>query len=72
MLSQRHDILVVSLKCIPEFTGETSISPLENIQEVAHVFNICRISEDDVVVRLLASSLKGKALKWYRGCIIVL
>ena len=29
--------------------------------------NIYRLSEDDVVVRFLASSLKGKALQRYRG-----
>ena len=67
MLAQRHDILVAALKSIPKFTGETSISPLEHIQEVANVCNIHGITEDDVAVRLLASSLKGKALQWYRG-----
>lgn len=67
LLAQRHDILVSSLKSIPEFTGETSISPIEHIQEVSNVCNIHGITEDDVVVRLLDSSLKGKALQWYRG-----
>ena len=32
-----------------------------------NVCNIHGITEDDVAVRLLASSLKGKALQWYRG-----
>ena len=67
LLTQRHDIPVSALKSIPDFTGETSISPLEHIQEVANVCNIHGITEDDVVVRLLASSLKGKTLQWYRG-----
>jgi hypothetical protein len=58
LLSQSHDILVAALKSIPEFTGETSISPLEHIQEVENVYNIHVIIEDDVAVRLLASSLK--------------
>ena len=31
LLAQRHDIPVSSLKNIPKFTGETSISPLEHI-----------------------------------------
>ena len=62
LLAQRHDIPVSTLKSIPEFTSETSISPLEHIQEVANVFNIHGISEDDVKVKLLASSLKGKEL----------
>ena len=67
LLAQRHDIPVSTLKSIPDFTGETSISPLEHIQEVANVCNIHGITENDVAVRLLASSLKGKALQWYRG-----
>ena len=31
LLTQRHDILVFALKSIPNFTGETSISPFEHI-----------------------------------------
>lgn len=67
LFSQRHDIPAFALKSIPEFTGETSISPLEHIQEVANVCIIHGITEDDVAVRILAISLKGKALQWYRG-----
>ena len=37
------------------------------MQEVSNVYNIHGVTKDDVVVRLLASSLKFKALKWYRG-----
>lgn len=58
---------MLALKSIPNFTGEASISPLEHIQEVANVCNIHGIFEDDVVVRLMASSLKGKVLQWYIG-----
>ena len=63
LLAQRHDVPIVAVKSIPKFTGETSISPLEHIQEVANVCNSHGITEDDVAVRLLASSLKGKELK---------
>ena len=49
LLAQRHDIPISALKSILEFTGETSISPLEHIQEVANVYNIHRIIEDDIV-----------------------
>ena len=63
LLAQRHDITLVVLKSIPKFTGETSISPLKHIQEVANVCNIHGIIEDDVIVRILSSSLKGKALQ---------
>ena len=31
LLAQRHDIPIATLKSIPEFTSETSISPLEHI-----------------------------------------
>ena len=46
LLAQRHDIPIEALKSILEFTGETSISPLEHIQEVENVFNIHGISKD--------------------------
>ncbi len=58
LLDQRHDILVLALKSIPNFIGETSISPIEHIQEISNVCNIHGIVKDDVVIRLLASSLK--------------
>lgn len=67
LLAQRHDILVATLKSIPDFTSETFISPLEHIQEVANVYNIHGIIEDDVAIRILASYLKGKYLQWYKG-----
>ncbi len=39
------------LKSIPDFTGETSISPIKHIQEISNVCNIHGIIEDDVAVR---------------------
>ena len=54
-------------KSLPFFTGETSISPIEHIQEVSNVCNIHGVTKDDVAVSLLATSLKGKALQWYRS-----
>ena len=67
LLAQRNDILGSSLKSLPFFTSETSISPIEHIQEVSNVCNIHGVIEDNVAVRLLVASLKGKALQWYRG-----
>ena len=67
VLAYLHDILVSALKSIPFFTSETSISLVEHIQEVSNICNIHGIVEDDVAIRLLASSLKGKSLQWYRG-----
>ena len=63
VLAQRHDIQVSTLKSIPFFIGETSISPIEHIQEVSNVYNIHGVIKDDLAVRFLASSLKGKALQ---------
>ena len=34
---------------------------------MSNVCNIHGVIEYDVVVRLIASSLKGKPLQWYRG-----
>lgn len=60
-------ILVEALKSLPYFTSETSVSPIEHIQEVSNICNTNGVTKDDVVVRLLGSSLKGKELQWYRG-----
>lgn len=66
LLASRHDIPVLALKSIIDFTGEISISPIGNIQEISNLFNIDGITKNDFFVRLLASPLKGKALQWYR------
>ena len=65
ILVDRHEILVFALKSISNFISETSISLIEHIQEVSNIHNIHGVVEDDVTIRLLASSLKGKALHWY-------
>lgn len=67
ILAQRHDIPIVILKSVSYFTSETSISPIEHIQEISNVYNIHGITEDDVFARILASSSKGKDFQWYRG-----
>ena len=67
LLDRRHDIQVLALKSVAKFTSETSISPVEHIQEVSNIYNIHSITKDDVTIRILASSLKEKALQWYRG-----
>lgn len=62
ILAQRDFIPPSTLKSLPFFTSETSISPLEHIKEV---FNVCifhSVIKDNFVVRLLGSSLKGKTL----------
>jgi len=53
-------------KSIPDFTSKTSISFVEHIQEISNVCNIHGFIEDDVFFRLIASSLKEKALQQYK------
>lgn len=65
-LDQRHDKIVATLKSIPDSTSENFILPLEKIQEVENIYYIHSITKDDVAIRILASSLKRKALQWYR------
>ena len=67
LLAQRDPIPASPLKSLPFFTGETHISPLEHIQEISNVCSIHGVTQDNVAVRILASSLKGKALQWFRG-----
>lgn len=66
-MTQWKDIPVAALKSIPYFTGETTTTPIEHIQDIADICSVHNITQDDVGVRLLATSLKGKALQWYRG-----
>lgn len=57
ILAQRYDKVVSSLKSLLDFIGEAYISPIEHMQEVSNIYTIHGITEDDFVVRLLASSL---------------
>ena len=65
-LNQHDDIPVAALKSLPYFLGENQVTPIEHIQDVANLCALHHITEDNVVVRLLAASFKGKALEWYR------
>lgn len=62
-LTQRSNIPVAAFKAIHFFTGETSVTPTEHIQDVASIYSIFDIIEDKLAVRLIASSFKGKALQ---------
>lgn len=66
ILAQKNDIPVNSLKIIPHFIGETSITLIEHIIDVANICSVHDVIEKNVVVRLLVTSLKGKELQWYR------
>ena len=62
-----HDvILVATLKSLPYFTGEDQTTLVEHIKDVANLCALHHVTKDNVVVRLLAVSFKGKALQWVR------
>lgn len=62
ILTQWSVIPVAVLKSIPYFIGETTTMPIEHIQDIANICSVHNITQDDVAVRLFATSLKGKAL----------
>lgn len=62
VLTQKKDIAITTFKVVSFFTRETPITPTEHIQDVENIYSIFYIIEDNVAVRLLASSLKRKAL----------
>ena len=46
--------------------GEDQTTPVEHIKDVANLCSLHHVTEDNVVVRLLAASFKGKALQWFK------
>ncbi|KAH9288742.1 hypothetical protein KI387_032859, partial [Taxus chinensis] len=66
MLAQRDSIPVAALKSLPFYTGETHVTPVEHLFDAAKKYVVHNITEDNVAVRLLATSFKGKALQWFR------
>ncbi|KAH9287478.1 hypothetical protein KI387_031595, partial [Taxus chinensis] len=67
LLAIHHDMPNGILKSIPYFTSENQVTPQEHIQDVANVCSLYLITHNDVVVRLLVASFKGKAIQWYKG-----
>ena len=65
-LTQHDPIPVAALKSLPYFSGEEQTTPTEHIQDVANLCALHHVTEDNIAVRLLAASFKGKALEWYR------
>ncbi|KAH9313873.1 hypothetical protein KI387_022500, partial [Taxus chinensis] len=66
-LNAQNPVPVAALKSIPYFTGENQTSPSDHIQDITNVCAIHEITEMDIAVKLLASSLKGKASQWFRS-----
>lgn len=61
-----HDIPLVSLKSIPDFTGEGKTTAFEHIRDVTTICSIHNITHEDMATKLLVASFKGKALEWFR------
>lgn len=57
---------ISALKSLPIFIGEDQTSTIEHIRDVAFLCALHNITQDNVAVRLLVASLKGKALQWFR------
>lgn len=58
-------ILVFALKAIPKFTKDGSKTPTRHLQDVADICLVHRITAQNVALRLLVASFRGKALDWY-------
>lgn len=61
-----HDIPLVALKSILDFTSEGKTTAFEHIRDVTTIYSIHNITHEDVATKLLAASFKGKALEWLR------
>jgi len=62
-----HDILENVFKTLPRFEATIEKIAYEHCVDVVNLAKIHNIQHEDVMVRLLAQSFKGKVLDWYRG-----
>lgn len=69
-LQQHDDILVASLIILCIFTREDQTSPIEHIRDIASLCGLHHVTQDNFDVILLAMSLKGKTLQWFRGLLV--
>lgn len=69
-LTQHDPLPRVALKSLPIFTGEDHVTPIEHISDVTSLFVVHHITQGNIALKLLAASLKGKALQWFRGLLI--
>jgi len=66
-LAVLHDIPTNVFKTVPEFDATTEKIAYEHCVDVVGLAKIHNIQHEDVMVRLLTQSFKGKVLEWYRG-----
>lgn len=61
-LATLHDILGNVFKTLPEFNATTNKTAYEHCVDVAGLAKFHNIQHEDVMLRLLAQSFKGKVL----------
>ena len=66
-LTVLHDILENVFKTLPKFDATLEKIAYEHCVDVASLAKIHNIQHEDIMVRLLAQSFKGKVLDWYKG-----
>ena len=66
-LQQHNDIPLAALKGVPYFTGERQTTSFEHVRDIATLCNVHHMTQENVAIRLLAASFKGKALEWFRS-----
>ena len=64
-IATHHDIPSAALKSLPYFTSENHVSAVEHIRDVATLCGLHQVTHEDVALKLLAASFKGKALIWF-------
>lgn len=67
----QHDVIpLAALKGLPDFTGDGQTSAFEHIRDIASLCNVHHVTQENVAVRLLAASFKGKTLEWFRNLLV--
>lgn len=66
-LAMLHDIQTNVFKTFPNFDATSEKIAYEHYVDVVGLAKIHNIQHEDVMIRLLAQSFKGKVLEWYRG-----
>ena len=64
-IATHHDIPSAALKSLPYFNGENHVSVVEHIKDVATLCGLHQVAHEDVVLKLLVASFKGKELIWF-------
>ena len=69
-IATHHDILSVVLKSLPLFTSENHVSLVEHIKDIATLCSLHQVVHEDVAMKFLATSFKGKALIWFHSLLV--